>query len=183
MPSSFHEPAQSIPSPTPPSSTHLAATFKWPSTLDSSFHVAQRLSASLLSGTNFIFASLYVTVHQPIPSYLPPLLDVRLAEARKKKSPLRMVSIANPGAEEGISQYTVLLDANAKVQELSSTSPDDPLAALNDAVRAAPMPQLFPDSSLKKMPRLGTLSCSSGNQQCTFTLLSVAAAARVATLE
>jgi hypothetical protein len=110
-------------------------------------------------------------------------VDVRLAEARKKKSPLRMVSIANPGAEEGISQYTVLLDANAKVQELSSTSPDDPLAALNDAVRAAPMPQLFPDSSLKKMPRLGTLSCSSGNQQCTFTLLSVAAAARVATLE
>jgi tetratricopeptide (TPR) repeat protein len=110
-------------------------------------------------------------------------VDARLAEARKRKSPLRMVSIANPGAEGGISQYTVLLNADAKVQELSSTSPDDPLAALNDAVRAAPMPQLFPDSSLKKMPRLGTLSCSSGNQQCTFTLLSVAAAARVATLE
>ena len=110
-------------------------------------------------------------------------VDARLAEARKKKSPLRMVSIANSSGEEGIAQYTILLDANAKVQELSSTSPDDPLAALNDAVRAAPMPQLFPDSSLKKMPRLGTLACSSGKQPCTFTLLTVAAAARIATLE
>ena len=110
-------------------------------------------------------------------------VDARLAEARKKKSSVRIVSIPNPSGEEGIAQYTVLLDANAKVQELSSTTPDDPLTALNDAIRAAPMPQLFPDSSLKKMPRLGTLSCSSGNQNCTFTLLTVAAAARVSTLE
>jgi hypothetical protein len=72
----------------------------------------------------------------------------RLAESRKLRSPLRMVSIANQGDAEGIAQYTVLLDANSRVEELSSTSPDDPLAALNGAVRGASMPQLIPDSSL-----------------------------------
>ena len=63
-------------------------------------------------------------------------VDDRLAQARNKKSSLRTVGIANPGGAQGIAQYTVIIDANSKVVDLAATSPDDPLATLNDAVRA-----------------------------------------------
>jgi tetratricopeptide (TPR) repeat protein len=105
-------------------------------------------------------------------------VDGRLEQSRRKKSPLTMVSIANPDGEQGVAQYTVMIDANSKVIELSATS-DDPLVNLNSTVRAITMPQTFPDTTLKKLPRLSTLACMGGNQACTFTLLS---ASRVAPL-
>ncbi len=110
-------------------------------------------------------------------------LDDELAQARKKKSPLRTVSIANPDGTQGIAQYTVMIDANSKVVDLEATSADDPLANLNDAVRAAVMPETFPDSTLKKLPRLSTLSCTGGDQPCSFTLLTAKAASRLAPVE
>jgi tetratricopeptide (TPR) repeat protein len=112
-----------------------------------------------------------------------PQVDERLGESRKKKSPLRTVSIANPGGEQGIAQYTVIIDANSKVIELSTTNSDDPLAELNDAVRATSIPQSFPDKTLKKLPRLSTLACTGGNQPCIFTLLSAYTASRLAPLD
>jgi hypothetical protein len=54
---------------------------------------------------------------------------------------------------------------------------------LNDAVRAAAMPQSFPDTTLKKLPRLSTLACAAANQPCVFTLLSAGAGSRVAAVE
>jgi hypothetical protein len=96
---------------------------------------------------------------------------------------LRMVNIANPGGAQGIAQYTVIIDANSKVVEIAATSSDDPLAALNDAVRAASMPQSFPDTTLKKLPRLSTLACTAGDQPCTFTLLPASAASRLVPLD
>jgi hypothetical protein len=114
-----------------------------------------------------------------------PQVDERLEQSRKKKSPLRMVSIANPGGEQGVAQYTVIIDANSKVLELSPTNSnsDDPLANLNDAVRATSMPQSFADTTLKKLPRLSTLACTAGNQPCLFTLLSAYTASRLAPLD
>jgi tetratricopeptide (TPR) repeat protein len=110
-------------------------------------------------------------------------VDARLEQSRKKKSPLGMVSIANPGGEQGIAQYTVMIDANSKVVELSAVNSDDPLASLSDAVRAARMPQVFPDITLKKLPRLSTLACSGSDQPCTFTLLPALAASRLTPLD
>jgi hypothetical protein len=74
----------------------------------------------------------------------------------------------------------VIIDANSKVLEIEATSSDDPLAALNDAVRAATMPQSFPDTTLKKLPRLSTLACAAADQPCVFTLVPASSASRLA---
>jgi hypothetical protein len=110
-------------------------------------------------------------------------VDDQLAQVRKKKSALRTVALANPSGAQGIAQYTVIIDANSKVVDLAATNPEDPLAALNDAVRAAAMPQSFPDDALKKLPRLGTLACTGAEQPCRFTLLSAYSGTRFAALE
>jgi tetratricopeptide (TPR) repeat protein len=110
-------------------------------------------------------------------------VDDRLVQAHSKKSPMRTVSIANPGGAQGIAQYTVIIDANSKVMDIAATNSDDPLATLNDAVRAAAMPQSFPDTTLKKLPRLSTLACAAANQPCVFTLLSAETGSRFAPVE
>jgi hypothetical protein len=110
-------------------------------------------------------------------------VEERLEQSRRKKSLLRVVSIANPGAEQGIAQYSVMIDANSRVVDLAATVTDDPLTSFHDAIRAATLPQTFPDTTLTKLPRLGTLACASGTQPCTFTLLSPAAASRLAPLD
>ena len=78
-------------------------------------------------------------------------VDDRLQQSRKKKSLLRTVTITNTGSEQGIAQYTVIIDANSKVVDLAAVNSDDSLATLNDAIRAASMPQSFPDATLKKL--------------------------------
>jgi tetratricopeptide (TPR) repeat protein len=110
-------------------------------------------------------------------------LDARLEQYRKKRSPLRMVTIANPSGAQGIAQYTLIIDTNSRVVDLASTSPDDPLATLNDTLRTASMPQSFPDTRLKKLPRLSTLTCSAANQPCILTLPSANAASRLVPLD
>jgi tetratricopeptide (TPR) repeat protein len=110
-------------------------------------------------------------------------VDDRLAQARSKKSSLRTVSIANGVGAQGIAQYTVIIDANSKAVALAATSPDDSLATLHDAVRAATLPQLFPDTTLKRLPRLSTLACVAPDQPCVFTLLSAYSASRLAPSE
>jgi tetratricopeptide (TPR) repeat protein len=110
-------------------------------------------------------------------------VDDQLEQYRKKKPPMRTVSIPNAAGAQGIAQYTIIIDANSKVAELATTGADDPLATLNDAVRGALMPQSFPDTALKKLPRLSVLTCTTGNQPCVFTLLSARAASRLAPLD
>jgi tetratricopeptide (TPR) repeat protein len=110
-------------------------------------------------------------------------VDDRLEQSHNKKSPLRTVSIANPGGAQGIAQYTVIIDANAKVVDIAATNSDDPLANLNDAVRTAAVPQSFPDTTLKKLPRLSTLACVASDQPCVLTLLPAGAGSRFASPE
>ncbi len=110
-------------------------------------------------------------------------VDDQLAEARKKKSSARTVAIANPSGAQGIAQYTIMIDANSKVLDLAPTNLEDPLGVVNDAVRAAAMPQSFPDETLKKLPRLGTLACTGPDQPCVFTLLSAYSGTQFAPLE
>jgi len=109
-----------------------------------------------------------------------PQVDEYLQHSRDKESPLRIVTIANPAGIQGIAQYTVMIDANSKVMDLLPMGSDDALASLNLAVRATPMPQSFPDTTLKKLPRLSTLACSASNQPCILALLPVQTASRIA---
>jgi hypothetical protein len=62
---------------------------------------------------------------------------------------------------------------------VAAKSPDDPVASLGDALRAAAMPQSFPDATLKKLPRLGTLACVAPDQPCVFRLLLAYSASRL----
>jgi tetratricopeptide (TPR) repeat protein len=107
------------------------------------------------------------------------LVDDQLAQFRKNKPTMRGVSIANPAGVQGIGQYTVIIDADSKVVDLAAMGADDGLAGLADSIRAAAMPQSFPDSTLKKLPRLSTLVCSAANQPCTLTLLPASAASHL----
>ena len=110
-------------------------------------------------------------------------VDARLEQSRKKKSSSGTVNIANPGGEQGIAQYTVMIDASSRVVELSAVNSGDPLASLNDAIRGVKVPQTFPDITLKKLPRLSNLACSGSDQSCTLTLLSAVAASRLTPLD
>ena len=110
-------------------------------------------------------------------------VDKRSEQSRKKKSASRMVYVANPTREQGIAQYTMIIDANLKAVEIAATGSDNPLASVSEAVRAATLPQSFPDTTLKKLPRLGTLACTSASEPCTLTLLTPLAASRLVALE
>lgn len=110
-------------------------------------------------------------------------VDERLKQFQRNIAPVRTANITNSAGEQGITQYTIMIDASSKVLELSSTTPDDALASLKSDVRSALLPQSFPDTTLKKLPRLSTLTCAGSNQPCVFTLLPVYAASRVAPVE
>jgi tetratricopeptide (TPR) repeat protein len=113
-----------------------------------------------------------------------PEVDARLEQARKKKSQSRTVSIPNPGGAQGIAQYTIVIDRSSKAVDLAPTSgSDDSLATLGDAVRAASLPQSFPDSTLTKLPRLGTLTCTGATQPCALALLPGSSATRLVPLD
>jgi tetratricopeptide (TPR) repeat protein len=110
-------------------------------------------------------------------------VDERLRKVHRGKSALRTVRISNLGRDQGIAQYTLLLDANSKVLELSATNSDDSLANLNEAVRATRVPQTFPDTTLQKLPRLSTLACAVSDEPCVLILLPLNTMSHMATTE
>jgi hypothetical protein len=75
-----------------------------------------------------------------------------------------------------MAQYILMVGPGSKVIDLQGMSPDDSLAGLKDALRAAAMPQSFPDETTHKIPRVGTLSCPRAEQPCTFTFTPATAA-------
>lgn len=106
------------------------------------------------------------------------LVDDRVKQSRSKLKERRSVSIPNPTGLEGIAPYTVIIGPGSKVIDIESAAPDDSLAGLKDAVSDATMPQSFPDTTIRKLPRTGTLSCPRADLPCTFTLTSAGVAAR-----
>jgi tetratricopeptide (TPR) repeat protein len=106
-------------------------------------------------------------------------VDARVDQFRKKKPAARSVSISNSAAAQGIAQYTVIIDRDSKVADLAATLADDPLASLNQAVRATAMPQSFPDTTLQKIPRLSTLACTAGDEPCVLTLIPASITVRI----
>jgi tetratricopeptide (TPR) repeat protein len=110
-------------------------------------------------------------------------VDARLEQSRRKNSPLRTVTIENAARAQGIAQYLLIIGANSKILDLAAAGTDDPLASLNDAVRVASIPQPFPDTKLKKLPRLSTLTCLATNQPCVLTLVPANAVSRLLPLD
>ncbi len=108
------------------------------------------------------------------------LVDDRVKEAKSRLRGRMSVSIPNPDGAEGFAQYSVIIGRGSKLVDLDVMTPDNPLAGLTDAVKAAAMPQVLPGSTLEKLPRIATLSCASAQKPCTFSLASAGVASRVA---
>ncbi|MGD0305070.1 MAG: DUF3857 domain-containing protein [Candidatus Acidiferrales bacterium] len=109
-----------------------------------------------------------------------PQIESRLEATRKSKSSSRKVSVENIAQAQGITQYTLIIGNDSKITDLASIGDESSLAGLSDSVRATTMPQTFPDTSLKTMPRLAMLACASKDQPCELTLLSSRSAYRLA---
>jgi tetratricopeptide (TPR) repeat protein len=98
-------------------------------------------------------------------------------ETRTK--PALAIRIANPDRKQGIAQYAVMIGPGSSVADIQALDSDNPLATMADAVRPETLPQSFPDEAIKKIPRVGMLTCPAPDQPCTFTLLSVAGFPRI----
>ncbi|MGH9685426.1 MAG: DUF3857 domain-containing protein [Candidatus Acidiferrales bacterium] len=97
-------------------------------------------------------------------------------EARDRLRSIRIVKVDNSAQAQGIAQYLMLIDAASKVIDMEPIGPDSGLANLAESIRATPMPQSFPDATIHKIPRVGTLACVSPSQSCTLTLVSTGSA-------
>jgi tetratricopeptide (TPR) repeat protein len=107
------------------------------------------------------------------------LIESRVKAARAAMADRRSVSIPNSGALIGVSEYMLIVGPGSKLADVMPFTSDDPLAAMTSMVRAATVPQSFPDDVIQKLPRMGTLSCPSADRPCTLTLMPAVAASRV----
>jgi TonB family protein len=104
------------------------------------------------------------------------LVDKRVNDSHQQITDRRSVSIDNTSGGEGTTDYWVIVGPRAKVTDLMPG--DQKLDKLASGLRAASMPQSFPDAGTIKMPRAGTLVCASSRRPCVFTLLSAERSAR-----
>jgi len=107
------------------------------------------------------------------------LVDDRVKLSLSKLRERRSVSIPNPGGLEGITQYSLILGRASTVVEIEALTPDDPLAGLKDSLRSVTMLQSFPDETIQRLPRAGTLFCPRAELPCTFTFTPAGSASRV----
>jgi tetratricopeptide (TPR) repeat protein/transglutaminase-like putative cysteine protease len=107
------------------------------------------------------------------------LIENRVKAARAAMADRRSVSIPNSGELIGISEYMLIVGPGSELADVMPFTSDDPLATITSMVRAAAVPQSFPDDVIQKLPRMGTLSCPSAERPCTLTLMPAVAASRV----
>jgi tetratricopeptide (TPR) repeat protein len=105
--------------------------------------------------------------------------DKSLARPASKAKSNDSLAIPNPAAKQGIAQFRLTIGPDSKATEIQLLGADTTLADFSDRLRAATLPQYFPDDTLKQLLRVGTLACASPEQPCEFRLLPAAAAARV----
>jgi hypothetical protein len=106
--------------------------------------------------------------------------DKSLAHPASKAKSNDSIAIPSPAAKQGIAQFGLMIGPDSKAAEIELLGEDTTLADFSGQLRVATLPQSFPDDTLKKLPRVGTLACASPEQPCEFRLLPAAAAARVA---
>jgi tetratricopeptide (TPR) repeat protein len=107
------------------------------------------------------------------------LADEKVKEARANFKSWRSVQIDNPKHIDGSGQFVLIIGPSSKVEDIRAVQADNSVNDLESSVRAASMPQPFPDDTLQKMPRAGTISCPDTKKPCTFTLLPPGPAAQV----
>ena len=107
------------------------------------------------------------------------LVEDKLNDARANFKSWRSVQVDNPKHVAGSARFIVMIGPGSIVEDIRTVKPGNPLNDLEYGVRDASVPQPFPDDTLKKMPRAGTISCRDANQPCTFTLMPPAPAAQV----
>ena len=107
------------------------------------------------------------------------LVDARIADYRMKGKGLRTIPIRNSGVAEGFAEFILIVGPESNVLDAQSANPESPLSGMVDSLRAARMPQSFPDKSITRLPRAGMLSCHGIDQPCAFALLPVGAQSRV----
>lgn len=101
------------------------------------------------------------------------------AQTPTKPRPDDSLAIPNPEAKQGIAQFRLIVGPDSKAAEIQMLGSDNTLAGFVEQLRSTALPQSFPDETLKKLPRVGTLACAATDQPCKFTLLPASAAARV----
>ena len=106
------------------------------------------------------------------------LVDDQVQRALTNWASWRSVQLKNSSRVEGTGQFLVIINSGSKVTDIQAVDRQSTVAALGPAVQAAKLPQLFPDDIVTKLPRAGTLSCTSADLPCTFTLLPPVPAAR-----
>lgn len=107
------------------------------------------------------------------------LIQGKLQEARSRLGSWRSIHVDNPSHVSGSARFILIVGPGSKIEDIEPVQQKNPVNDLEANVRAATMPQTFPDGGIRKLPRAGTLSCSSPTGPCTFTLLPPVPAAQV----
>jgi TonB family protein len=106
------------------------------------------------------------------------LVDARVNESRRRFKDRRSVQIDNSAGAEGITEYKVMVGPGSKLTDLQATNSDSRFDKLSPVIRAAAMPQSFPDGGILQLPRAGILACAGSDRPCQFMLLSAGSSAR-----
>jgi tetratricopeptide (TPR) repeat protein len=107
------------------------------------------------------------------------VVDDRVKQSRASIGGRRSVSIPNSAGVEGFAQYAVIVGPGSKLLDVQALSPEDALTDLRSTLLSVTVPQSFPDDTIQKLPRTGTLACPRAQLPCTLTFTTAASASRV----
>ena len=97
-------------------------------------------------------------------------VDAEIDKAKPEIELLRSVRVPAVGKEAMQADFLVLL-SGPKADKVKFVKGDNKLQALADALRGARFDVLFPDDTPTKILRRGTVSCTAGKTECTFTMI------------
>ena len=97
-------------------------------------------------------------------------VDAEVAKVKPELDGLRSVSVPAIGKDAAQADFLVLL-SGPKADQVKFVRGDDKLQALAEALRGAKFNVQFPDDTPTKILRRGTVSCSAGHNECTFTMV------------
>lgn len=114
---------------------------------------------------------------------LDPDVNKLIARGRTDLSALGTISIPNPSKKQsGSADFTIRLAAD-KHMEVRRISGDASLDSFSDVLKSTKLPLHIPPAAAVEIPLRGTLTCTSGDEQCHFALLTAEAAVDLARKE
>jgi tetratricopeptide (TPR) repeat protein len=97
-------------------------------------------------------------------------VDAEVAKVKPELDGLRSVNVPAIGKGAAQADFLVLL-SGPKADQVKFVRGDDKLQALAEALRGARFNMQFPDETPTKILRRGTVSCTAGRNECTFTMI------------